>query len=185
MSRQSKALIADSEFQEMMELERKLMRLGRTSKYQEDYCLQLIEHMGRGKSYTTFAKVIETSPSVFAYWEKMYPEWLEAKNIATAYQLDYWEGVAMDSADGTSPKSNPASLIFMLKNLFPDKFMDKREEKSVGPATIILETGIDRGRQVTVIQPDKVEDVKRTSVEEALIIDNSISETDNTIDDIL
>lgn len=59
---------------------------GRPTKYKPEYCQKLIDFMGTGMPYDTFAAEIEVSKDVLYDWEKKYPEFLHAKKVARAKQ---------------------------------------------------------------------------------------------------
>jgi hypothetical protein len=47
--------------------------------------------MGEGLSYETFGATIGFSRSVLYDWEKKYPVWVEAKEVAFEHCLLFWE----------------------------------------------------------------------------------------------
>ena len=75
----------------------------------------LIEHMGEGRSYETFAAVAEVGRSTIYDWELIYPEWVEAKKIAFMARDYKVEDRLLSSAiDGTDCN---AALILLAKNV--------------------------------------------------------------------
>jgi len=170
----TKDIMKDPEYQLARESEKTLSKLGHYRKYHEDFALQLVEWMAEGRTFTTFGTQAKVCPMTLVKWSKEHPEFEKAREIGKMYQLAKWEELALLSASGESPKSNPASLIFMLKNLFPMNYQDRRDtgQNNVGPATIIIDTGVDRGKL-----PDKAEVVEVIKKEQEkpapVLIDNN------------
>ena len=65
-------------------------RVGRPSKYKEEYCGMLIEHMSHGNPIETFAAKIHVTIDTVYEWVKVYPEFSEAKRIGTPKWLAWW-----------------------------------------------------------------------------------------------
>ena len=128
------------------------------TKYNSDYCEQLIEHMADGNSYETFASKLGSYSSTLRDWEVRYPEWWLAKKIAFEKSLLYWEDI-LKKATSDQLKSNAAMLIFKLKNAFPMHYADKIEMKHTGNNTVfVIDTGIKRDLPDVVIDATCVED---------------------------
>jgi len=99
---------------------------GRPTKYRDEYCDLLVEHMRKGFSYESFAAKIQVHRSVLYDWEKVSPEWLEAKRIAIDVNLLFWEQQGIDGLynsteyeDGkivSSKSLNATVWIFNMKN---------------------------------------------------------------------
>jgi hypothetical protein len=100
---------------------------GRPPKYKPEYCEMLIDHMSSGLSYETFSAVIGTHRSVLYNWEKMHPDFLDAKKKAVEASQAFWEKIGLAQAVGDKQygKGNTASWIFNMKNRF--NWADKQE----------------------------------------------------------
>jgi hypothetical protein len=88
---------------------------GRPSKYQADFCKQVIAHMAQGLSYESFAGVIEVAKSTLYEWEKQFPEFSDAKKIGDAKRLLWFEKrgqILMDKGGGNGSAS---AWIFAMK----------------------------------------------------------------------
>ena len=70
--------------------------IGRPSKYKPEYCQMLIDHMGSGLSYESFAAVIKVNRDTIYAWEKEYPDFSDAKKIAWDQNLLFWEKLGVD-----------------------------------------------------------------------------------------
>ena len=64
---------------------------GAPTKYREEYCEKLIEHMASGFSYESFAGLIRVSRTTMNTWEAIHDEWKEAKEIAFGCCRLFWE----------------------------------------------------------------------------------------------
>lgn len=64
---------------------------GRPTDYRPEFCELLIQHMSEGFKYESFAAVIDVSRSVLYNWEKVHPEFMDAKNRGKDKSLLWWE----------------------------------------------------------------------------------------------
>ena len=106
--------------------------------YDERLGLPLVEHMGNGKSYNSFAGVLGVSATTLHAWEEKHPDWLEWKERAVAVALNFWEGILIDGIT-KEVKTEAKLMIFKLKNMFPDEYKEKIEVENVTPTTIVIE----------------------------------------------
>jgi transcriptional regulator with XRE-family HTH domain len=105
-------------------------------KYDFGICLKLVEHMSEGLSYESFAGAIGVHRSTLYRWEKAHPEFLEAKEIATAKSLLWWEKVGQQGlwnenfGQGQGSKTLNATIwIFNMKNRFGWRDRQPDEER--------------------------------------------------------
>jgi hypothetical protein len=89
--------------------------VGKPTKYKEEYCEALINHMAQGFSYKSFAGVIRVHRSIMNDWEERYPEWEEAKDIGRSLSLLFAERLLLSGAQGEIENFSAASAIFNLK----------------------------------------------------------------------
>lgn len=102
-----------------------MSKVGRPTKYKEEYCQQLIDYMSRGMPYGGFAGQIGVHVDTLYEWEKVNPDFSEAKKLGKAKSLDYFCELAHSQMiDG---KLNNTAWIFMMKNLHG--WRDKKEEE--------------------------------------------------------
>ena len=66
------------------------VKMGRPTKYKEEYCDMLIEHMARGNPIETFAAVAHVTVDTVHEWVKVHPEFSVAKRIGKPLQLAWW-----------------------------------------------------------------------------------------------
>lgn len=116
---------------------------GRPTKYKPEYCEMLIKHGQDGLSYESFAGVIDVNVDTLYEWEKVYPEFSEAKNNFRAKSLLFWDKVGIEGLwevsqyddDGNliyKKKLNTTNWIFQMKNRhnWRDKTEVEFEQKS-------------------------------------------------------
>ena len=68
---------------------------GRPSKYRPEYCQELMAHMEKGYSYTTFAGHVGVNPDTLYGWERRFPEFSETKKLAMGRSLMFWEQLGL------------------------------------------------------------------------------------------
>lgn len=73
---------------------------GQPTKYRPEYPQKLIEHMGQGNSFESFAGKCRVSFSTLYNWASENPEFLEAKRTGEGLNLDYWENMARAGMTG-------------------------------------------------------------------------------------
>jgi len=90
---------------------------GRPTKYSEDYCEQLIDHMSQGLSFDTFAGRIGVNPDSLYEWVKRHPAFSEAKKIGTGKRNFLVEQAFVASTMNPGKhKYNTAQMIYWTKN---------------------------------------------------------------------
>tara|TARA_R110000787_G_C13060968_1_gene407761 strand:+ start:17 stop:400 length:384 start_codon:yes stop_codon:yes gene_type:complete len=107
--------------------DKKANPVGRPTKYKPEYCQTLIDHMESGLSYECFAGVISVSKQTLYDWEKVNPEFIDAKKIGLGKAQLYWEkvGNAGMYMGGKDNPFNSTIWIFNMKNRF--NWRDKQE----------------------------------------------------------
>ena len=132
------------------------MAVGRPSKYKEEFCEELIEHMAEGYSYEAFAGRIGTCKQTLYDWEKANPEFLDAKRTAFERSRFFWEKQGIDgvwaietfSEEGKkeySKKLNSTAWIFNMKNRF--NWTDKKDVTHGGDVKINLGYSLDEDEE--------------------------------------
>lgn len=105
---------------------------GAPSKFREEYCEAVIEHMADGASLTTFAAAIGVSRRTLTVWQGAHPDFADAVDLAKAKALAWWEERARDIAQGNGGPGASAIVTFGLKNLGPEDWQDKQQHEHVG-----------------------------------------------------
>lgn len=117
---------------------KKEIKILANSKYKPEYCEQLVEYMGKGFSYTTFAVTIEPNVNVDTLyeWEKVHPEFADAKRRGYNKGLKFFESLMVSKTMGVVPESLKAlgskggdltALIFVLKTRFHREYGEKQQ----------------------------------------------------------
>ena len=77
----------------------------------------LIDHMGdKGLSFESFAPVVGVNQDTLHHWAKIHADFSEAKNIAFAKNLLFWEKIGAAGMVGQIPGFNATVWIFNMKN---------------------------------------------------------------------
>ena len=98
---------------------------GRPTKYKPEYCEKVIEHMGQGLSFESFAGTIGVNQDTLHEWCKRHEEFSESKKIGREKSRIFWEKLGIDGATGRLQYFNAATWIFNMKNRF--NWTDKQE----------------------------------------------------------
>lgn len=112
--------------------------VGRPTRYDPKYCSMLVDHMYSGLSYASFAGVIRVHFDTLYEWEKIHPEFSEAKKAGQAGSLLWWERQGQDGL-WTHPKEaqfNNAVWIFNMKNRHNWKDRVEQTVETTKPITI-------------------------------------------------
>ena len=65
------------------------------SRYDPAYCWRLIEHMGKGYSFESFASEIQVTLTTMKRWREKYIDFADAAEIGWAQRLKYWETLGL------------------------------------------------------------------------------------------
>lgn len=74
--------------------------VGRPSLYKPEYCQRLVDHMGQGNSFESFAAEVGVAFDTLYTWEEAHPEFSEAKNKGLALNLKFYENMAKIGMSG-------------------------------------------------------------------------------------
>lgn len=113
--------------------------------FREEYCVQLVEHMAEGYSFSSFGAVIGVTLPALTGWVKEHEEFAEAKEIGKLCQLKEWEEILMMNAKGLA-SGGAGALKFAMTNYFPDEFKEKSTVQHDGNVVFQIESGIDYNR---------------------------------------
>lgn len=108
-----------------MATKKKANPVGRPTKYKKEYCQKLIDHMAQGYSYESFAGVVKTNRDTIYHWESIHPAFSDAKKIASAQCMLFWEKMGMAGTVGKLKNFSTPMWIFNMKNRF--KWADRHE----------------------------------------------------------
>lgn len=102
-------------------------KVGRPSKYKEEYCSEIIEFMKDGSSKVQFCAHIGICYDTFLDWKKAHPLFSESIKIADMHCQAWWEDKGKKAVFGGVEGFNATGYIFNLKNRFPQHYRDKHE----------------------------------------------------------
>ena len=111
---------------------------GRPTKYKQEYCEKLIQHMAEGYSFESFAGVVEVNVDTLHEWAKVHEEFSDSKKIAFAKCQMFWERIGITNilniseslgpGMSSSKSLNASAWIFNMKNRF--KWRDKQPDET-------------------------------------------------------
>lgn len=111
------------------------MPAGRPTKYQLTYCDLVIEEMAQGKSLTAFAAEIGVSRETIEEWRRVHPEFSVSVKIAKAKCAAWWEERGRALSQGAL--GNAGVVVFGLKNMAPEDWVERTETKVDGSLTVV------------------------------------------------
>ena len=91
-------------------------KVGKPTLYREEYCQKLIDHMTGGGTYEGFAAMLRVAKQTLYDWEKVHPEFLDAKKVGKSMHRHYMDGIGHGLMTG-SLKGSTAVWIFLMKNI--------------------------------------------------------------------
>ena len=99
-------------------------KFGRPTKYREEYCQAVQEHMGKGRSLTAFAGEIKVDVESLYEWIATHPDFSKAVKQAQAQRVNALEERLLSANNG----GTAATSIFALKNACPAEWREVRYE---------------------------------------------------------
>lgn len=105
--------------------------MARPSKYDPDYCNQIVEFCKDGSSLTSFAAAIDVCRDTLTQWAETHEEFSLAVKRAKAQCAAWWEKTARSNAMGAG-NGNATLCIFGLKNMAPEDWREKNETVLTG-----------------------------------------------------
>lgn len=91
-----------------------------TSKYKEEYCVQLLDHCAEGRSIETFAAKINSIPEALAYWANKHVEFEVCLRVAYWKSLHFWEDCLIRDQENIKEFKtlNPQLYIAVMRNRY-------------------------------------------------------------------
>jgi len=100
------------------------MNAGRPTKYDEEYCEKLIEHMAEGYSFESFGGIIEVSEDTLYEWAKVHEKFSDSKKIGTQKSMIWWEQMGRKGMINEIPFFNDRIWRLNMINRFRSKWTD-------------------------------------------------------------
>lgn len=97
------------------------------TKYKEELCEELVDHMKEGFSFESFGAVANVDRATLFRWKNKHDEFKEAYELGFVHSLFNWEKVGKEGLymGGKDNPFNSAVWIFNMKNRF--NWTDKKE----------------------------------------------------------
>ena len=95
-----------------------LLPRGQPTAYRPEYCELLKIHMAEGLSFESFAADCDVSYDTLYEWERVHPEFSEAKKIGEPKNYKFWTKLGRDGSQGKIEGFNASAWIFTMKNRF-------------------------------------------------------------------
>lgn len=99
-------------------------RVGRPTKYKEEYCQKLIDHMAEGYSFDSFAGIVDVNIDTLYEWAKVHAEFSDAKSIGTAKSMAWWERIGRMGMINEIPFFNDRIWRLNMINRFRSQWSD-------------------------------------------------------------
>lgn len=97
---------------------------GRPTKYKEEYCEMLINHMSEGYSFESFGGIIEVAEDTLYEWVKVHKNFSDSKNIGTQKSMIWWEKMGRKGMTNEIPFFNDRIWRLNMINRFRSKWSD-------------------------------------------------------------
>lgn len=107
------------------------------SKYKQEHCDLLIEHMAQGYSFESFGAVIKVGRNTLYLWAREIPDFREAKEVGEAMALKFFETAIKSASTDQSidekilqhsfdpKKINVPTMQWFIKNRFHSVYSEK------------------------------------------------------------
>lgn len=99
-------------------------QVGRPTKYKEEYCQKLIDHMAEGYSFDSFAGIVDVNIDTLYEWAKVHAEFSDAKSIGTAKSMAWWERIGRMGMINEIPFFNDRIWRLNMINRFRSQWSD-------------------------------------------------------------
>ena len=124
-------------------------------KFKEEYCQDIVEFMGSGKSLAQWATKHKINPLTIKNWAHKYPQFLRARDEAIQAHMAYWEHIGEAGTVGKIPGFRDSTYRFMMKNRFPHVYKDVHHTEQT--TTIKFETFVNEHGQIEQTRQDLLE----------------------------
>ena len=98
------------------------------SKYDESYCVQLLDHCATGRSIESFCAKINSIPEALAYWANKYPEFEVCMRVAYWKSYAKWEDWLIEDQEHIKEMKTLDARLYtaVMKNRF--KWRDQSDD---------------------------------------------------------
>ena len=96
---------------------------GRPTKYKPEYCQMLIDWMREGRSFYTFATVVEVNQDTLAEWVNVHIDFSDAKKRGRDLEMKWWDDLHRRCA--ATGQGNITAIVWAQKNKFPKHYKER------------------------------------------------------------
>ena len=100
-------------------------KVGRPTKYKEEFCEMLVSHMASGLSFESFAAAIGVSEETLFEWSRCHEEFLVSKKEGFSKNRLFYEKYGIGGMAGRVKNFNSTVWIFNMKNRFSQQWREK------------------------------------------------------------
>lgn len=116
--------------------------VGRPSKYTEEACTKVFDHLASGGSLAASAGKAGVHKDTLFEWCKVHPEFSDLIKQGKSLGMDVWEQrLVMQAIENPG---NTAAIIFAMKNIYRDDWHDRviNEHTGEGGGALVIERRI-------------------------------------------
>lgn len=113
-----------------MAASKKPAKMGRPTKYKPEYCDKVEQHLAQGFSLASWAHVPGVCRETLFEWAGEHQDFFHAIKRGRAAGMELWEQRLANQAKKS--KGNTAAIIFAMKNLYKDDWMDRIIQETTG-----------------------------------------------------
>jgi len=96
------------------------------SKYKEEYASKLIEHMGKGFSFSSFSKIVDVTPKCLYDWVDIHESFSDAKAKGEQHAKYLFESKLLEKLDNYESAPDAGVGKFMLNARFRDEYSENK-----------------------------------------------------------
>lgn len=103
---------------------------GQPTKYKDEYCEMLVEHMNKGLSFESFAGLIGVTKETIFNWLEKNKQFFDSKKKGEVRCRLFWERLGIAGSSGKLKNFNCGTWIFNMKNRFAWKDRQEIDQNS-------------------------------------------------------
>lgn len=116
-------------------------KFGAPSKYEPKFCDMLVEHMGKGYSFESFAGHLLVTRATLYTWLEAHPDFSDAKHKGMEANRLKWEGISLNNAE--TNKGNSNGIRFNMINRFRGEWTDSHAVDVTTKGKEVTSSGVD------------------------------------------
>ena len=120
------------------------MPAGRPTKWKDEFCEMLIEHMANGYSFASFGGIIDVSEDTLHTWKNEKPQFSESYKAGRLKSMAFWEKIGIGQSVGKL-KGSSQTWTFNMKNRFG--WQDKQHIETEQKQRLVIDMGENEDEQ--------------------------------------